>query len=140
MAHKRTDIRTALVSLLKGTAPGYATDADQRVFANRTHNLNQLPAIVIYDEQETASPRDLRSTQYIRTINTKIEITVEATTSYDSALDDICKQVEDLISADRSITGTASTSVYINTELIFDGSGEKPVGKATLHYEIKYLS
>lgn len=140
MSHQRTNIRNALVTLLTGTGPTYATDADTRVYANRTHNLNVLPAIVVYDEQETATPRDLRGTQYIRTVNTKIEITVEANTSYESALDTICKQVEDLISADRSITGTASTSVYINTELIFDGSGEKTIGKATLHYEIKYLS
>jgi hypothetical protein len=141
MSHQRTFIRNALVTLLKGSSPTYATNVSDRVYPNHTNNIASanLPAIIIYHDNETATPRDLRSASYIRTLIFKIEIIVEGTNGYDKDLDDICIQVENLINTDRSITGTATSTKYISTDLIFDGSGKQTIGKATLTYEVNYI-
>jgi hypothetical protein len=142
MSHKRTEIRNALVALLTGTAPTYATDCDDRIYANRSVNLAQskLPAIRIFDESESAVPLDQNGSRFIRTLNTRIEIIVQGTSGIDTDLDDIAKQVEDLISANRSISGHATAAIYTSTELQFDSSGQNPIGLAVLNYQIKYLS
>ena len=142
MSHKRTLIRNALVSKLIGTAPTYATDAEDRVYPNRTQSLSKskLPAIKVFDESESASDTALNISRYLRTIETRIEIYVEQNSNLDTALDDIAKQVEDLITADRTISGTASGATYVSTQLEFDDSGDKKVGVATLNFQIKYLS
>jgi hypothetical protein len=137
MAHQRSNIRSALKTMLIGVDP-YNTDAQDRVFTHRTFNKKQLPAIVIYDEQETAIPRDIQGRQSIRKLTCKIEVTIEGTTDYDIALDDLVKQVEDIISANRSLNGTATSSTYTNTELQFE-QGEKTIGQAVLTYEITYI-
>ncbi len=141
MSHQRTTIRNALLAILKGTTPTWATAASDNVYTNRVHNLNntKLPAILINDGSETASPRDLRSALYIRKLTMKIEIKVEATSGYDEDLDDIAKQIEDLISSDRTLSGTASTCQYIGMEPSFD-AGEKVIGILTLTYEIQYIT
>lgn len=139
MSHQRTTIRNALKDLLLGTAPTYATSAGARVFTNRTYNKKTLPAIVIYHEEESAIPRDIRSKQYIRAINFKIEITLEGSSDYDSDLDDICKEVENIMVENNNISGTATSSSYLNTELKFE-QGEKTLAQATLIYEIKYIA
>ena len=142
MGHKRTLIRNALVSKLIGTAPRYATDAEDRVYPNRTQSLakSKLPAIKIFDESESAADTALSISRYLRTIETRIEIYIDQTANLDATLDDLAKQVEDIISADRSIGGTASGATYVSTQIELDNSGDKTVGVATLNYQIKYLS
>jgi hypothetical protein len=128
------------MDLLKATP---ATDAQTRVYSNRPYTLptDKLPAIVIKDGNETTVPRDVRSVQYIRTWNVKIEIKIETNSDYDIALDNIALQVENLISSNRSLSGTAMTALYVGTdEPVFDVAGEKPIAVLALNYEIKYIS
>lgn len=141
MPHQRTTIRNALIDLLKGSAPTYATNAQERVYANRVHNLatSKLPAIIVYDEEETALPRDASSTTFYRTWSVNIEAFIEATSNYATTLDNLTLQIEDLLKANRSISGTATGAVYISTQFSFEPA-EKPLAKATLNYQIKYLS
>jgi hypothetical protein len=135
MAHQRSNIRTALKTMLIAAN----TDVVDRVYTNRVNNLKGLPSIIISDEGETAVPRDIAATQYIRTLQLEIEITVSGTTEYDVEMDRIAKQIEDVLSSNRSITGTAISSFLINTDMKF-GLGEKPIAQASLHYEIKYIA
>ena len=116
------------------------TNAGTKVYSNRTNKLweSNLPSIVIEDVQETASPRDSSAKQYIRKLSTKIEINVSGKTNYDVTLDDIAKQVEDIISANRSISGTAMTCLYLTTELNF-AAADLTIGQAILTYEIHYI-
>lgn len=140
MGHKRTDIRNALVSLLKGTAPSYATSAGLKIFSNRTHNIpsSQLPAIIVYDEQEVSVTQDMRQLVSQRRLQMKVDIRVKATEGYDTALDNIAKQVEDLIKANPQLSGTAMGAVYQSTELSFEAAEEGTIGLAILTYEINY--
>ena len=139
--HKRTSIRNALVALLTGTGPSYATSAGAKVYSNRAKKTNGLPNIKIHDEQETAQPRDIRSSNYIKKITMNIEITVAGREDYDTTLDNLAQQVEDLMASDRTLGGTASGVIYTGTDLNFeDGGDDGTTGKATLTYEITYLT
>lgn len=142
MSHKRTDIRTALVALLTGTSPTYATSAQANVFSNRVRNISEakLPAINILDQPETATPRDIRSALYIRTWTIKIDLIIESTNNYDSDLDDICLEIETLINSDRTLGGLCITINYLGTEPEYDDSGQKTIGHASMNYEIKYIA
>lgn len=137
MAHKRKEIRAAIVTLLSG-----ATDADTRVYSNRTRPINnsQLPAINVVTLNEEAEPRDIRPTSYIRTMKLNIELYVEANDTPDDELDDFAEDVEAIMLANLKITGLAISTVYQATEATFDDAGgEKPIGKLVLTYEIKYI-
>lgn len=141
MAHQRTTIRNALKSLLTGTSPTYATNAREDVFTNYMEQLQEsdLPAIVIRDGPETVVPRDQRHTSFIRNWEVKIELTVQANTGYDGALDDLAKQVEDLIKQNSSITATATGAIYTGCEAVYDETGQKVIGKLSLLYKIQYI-
>jgi hypothetical protein len=138
MAHQRTTIIGALVSLLTG-----ATDAESRVYSNRTAEIpnSKLPALNIVTRSESAEPVDTMSSRYYRTLVVDVEIRAEANTDVADALDEICDDVESTINANRTLSGTASGGcVYKSMEqTIDDTGGEKPTGKMILTYEIKYL-
>lgn len=138
MAHKRKAIRQALVTLLTN-----ATDADDRVYSNRSRNLptEKLPAIIVHDGSENGPPKDISSKVYIRTWNVAIEVKVADTEGADEKLDDVLNQIEDVISANRNISGQASTSLYSSTdEPDFDSTGETTVVTTRINYEIKYFA
>jgi hypothetical protein len=66
MSHKRQDIRDATYALLNTH-----TSVGTNVFKNRVINLQQtqLPAIDITTTSETATPRGMNATVYIRKLD-----------------------------------------------------------------------
>jgi hypothetical protein len=137
VAHKRTAIREAVVTLLSGK-----TDAGANVFANRTQNIpaNQLPAIIVFCESETAIPRGGNiANGYTRTLELRVQVLVRDTAP-DSDMDDICEDIESILSANKLIGGNAVGTVYTGTEITQDDSGSKPVGTATLNFTTKYFA
>lgn len=136
MANSRKAIRDALVTMLSGE-----TEAGTNVYANRETGLwqSELPAILVYTEQESAEPRDLSSRKYIRTLQLRVELKAEANSTVDDDLDDLAEEVEDIIDADQSITGTVLSTVLTNTELSVDADGEKEIGVCILNFECKYI-
>lgn len=138
MGNNRANIRQELINVLGNSG----SDCGERIYSNRRHNVStsKLPCAIIYDEQESATPRDLRSVQFLRTVTTKIEILVSNNTDATSDLDTIASDFEDAISANRSLSGQCLSANYVGTELTTDESGEFVIGKAILTYEIKYLA
>lgn len=140
MSHQRTLIRNKIKDLLKGTSPSYNTSADDRVYTNRTNIKKVLPQINIYDETESAISRDISRINYIKTLLVKIDITVEANTDYDVLLDDVCKEVEDILKINPQLGGLSHSCIYLGTEMNHEAGGEKPISQAILSFEIKYLT
>jgi hypothetical protein len=136
MAHKRSDIRSALVSIISGN-----TNAGTNVYANRSIPTwqSELPVILIYVQNETATRRAISSSQSIRDINVRIEIIEEDNDTLDSALDAIALQVENLLEANTNLNATASSIVLTGTDIETDAIGEKLVGKCILNYQVKYI-
>ncbi len=142
MAHKREEIRKAVLALLNTpVSMVYPTDAGANVYANRVAPLwqSELPAILIYVRNETAVRRALNSRQSLRNLNLVIEAYAEANDAVDDQLDDLATQIENIISANPSLTATALGAVLTETEITLDDSGEKLLGKLTLNFEVQYI-
>lgn len=136
MAHKRKTIRDAAVALLVAAN----TNVGSRVYANRVTSTweSELPAILVYTTDETATQRDMSSRTSLRTLQLKIQIRVSANDTVDDDLDAIAEQVETAIRANVSISGTAQSTIYQSTEITLDSEGKTESGVAELNYEVKY--
>lgn len=136
MAHKRTDIREAVKTMLLSN-----TSAGANVFSNRVSAYwkSELPSISIFTTEEEAVPRNVGNRQSIRTMNLRIEIHAEATEDLDQALDDIADEVETILSADTGLTGQAINSTYTGCETELSADATTPVGVIALNYSVKYI-
>lgn len=135
MAHKRQSIRDALVTILSDGMPGV------NVYANRQTSLwkAELPAVLVYTLDEAAEPRDVRSTQFIRSLQVIVEIKVAANANSDTVMDNYAEQVETLIRADQSISGNALAAIYKSTETRLDSESQDDIATGTLTFECKYI-
>lgn len=136
MAHKRTDIREAVKTMLLSN-----TIAGLNVYSNRVSAFwkSELPSISIFTTEEEATPRDLGNKSYIRTMQLRLEVHAEATEDLDDLLDDAAVQVEDIMNADQGLLGTAIGSKLTTTSIELAGDASTPVGVCSLNFEIKYI-
>ena len=142
MAHERQDIRDAVIALLKGTAPDYATAAEARVFPSRMAPLRtvELPAISVYTDNETVDPASGNSAprELKRTVELVIEAWVRATSDVEDALDDFALEIETALDADTEFNDTAYSSSLDSTEIGLKLDGDKPMGCVRLKYSVTY--
>lgn len=136
MSNNRKAIRAAVKTMLLNN-----TSAGENVYTNRETTTweSELPAILIYSDDENATNRDITGRQKIRTYNVRIEIKAEAEASVDDDLDDLAQEIETILNADRSLSGTAMDSNYTSTSISISSEGDKEIGTVLLNYEIKYI-
>jgi len=136
-SNKRTEIRDAVKELLDGE-----TEAGSNVYVNRETSLwqSELPAILIYTNQESSVPNSINLKRYIRTLELKIEVKVEESEAVDEEIDALLAEIEEIVSENISLSGTVLSTKQISTEIEFDTSGEKPLGVGTLTFECQYIS
>lgn len=137
MANNRSAIRQAIKTLLVDE-----TDALANVYTSRTSLLwkSELPAILIFTEQESAVPESMRNTRSIRTLQVTIHAKLEASEDVDDDVDTLVAEIEVLMTSDSSLGGTVLGSSLTNTETRVESEGEKDIGVAVLTYECKYVS
>ena len=139
MANNRAAIRSALANMLSGE-----TAAEANVYPYRETNLwrSELPAILIYTNQEPAIPESLRGARYIRTLELTVEVRVEKgdSESVDDAVDTLLAEIETLVLADSSIGGTVLSTTQTNTEIRVDSDADRDIGVGVLTFECKYVS
>lgn len=137
MSHTRQNIRDALVTIIQNGN----TAAGSNVYPNRETLLweSELPAVLVYTKEETADPRSLSGSQSIRTLEMVIEAKVMATENVDDDIDDLCAEIEDLLSANPSLSGNALSCIYKSTNIDLDSSSENQKGTAILTYQVKYI-
>ena len=136
MSHARTQIRQAVVDILKDN-----TIAGSSVFASRVYALNEpkLPAILVYTtpenvvEQSISYPR----TQH-RELVVTIEIYIKGSSSIDDAIDALALEIEQLIAADPTLGIGAKDTTLDTTDIKHSDEGEKPIAIATLNYAVSY--
>ena len=136
MSQSRKNIRDAVVTLLSG-----ATAAGTNVYANRETSLweTELPAILVYTKEETAEPRSISYKQSIRTLDLIVEIKALATEIVDNQLEDIAEDVETVMIANQSLSGSALSVEYISTSISLDSDSETEKGVAALTFKVKYI-
>jgi hypothetical protein len=138
MANNRSAIRDAIKALLLDE-----TDAGANVYTSRTSPLwqSELPAILIYTEDESAKPESMRAnSRSIRTLQVTIHAKIEASEDVDDDVDSLVAEIETLISEESSLGGTVLGSQLTNTETRVDMQGESEIGVAVLTYECLYIS
>lgn len=137
--HLRRQIREAV-----GTAVTGLTTTGSRVFQSRVYpaQSSDLPCLLVASKSETVEvlsihyPRSLQ-----RTLQLEIIAVAKATADLDDTLDGICKEVE--IALANPVSGLASlarTITMVSTEMDYRGTAEKPVGSATMLYEVDYFA
>ena len=134
--HVRMQIRNQVVTQLTGL-----TTTASRVFDSRVYPLEDanLPALLIYTKSETSEPIEIgtnRTSERLLSLN--IEAYVKSTTNFEDTLDTICKEVEQAIAADPTLSGKAKDCYLESTEIEFNAEGEKPLAFATLTFLTSY--
>ena len=137
MGNNRTAIRAALKTMLSGH-----TSAGTNVYTNRETSLwqSEVPAILIYSEEEPATREGLQSKRYIRTLHLTIKAKVEGSASVDDDLDALLLEIETLISADESLGGTVYSAVQTTTKITINSDGEQDVGVGEISLECQYIA
>jgi rRNA maturation endonuclease Nob1 len=70
-------------------------------------------------------------------LSVAIEGYVKVNTDFDDVVDDICKEVEAALGADRTLNNLAkSQNITSGTEIQFNGEGDQPVGVVTMTYTV----
>ena len=134
--HIRMQIRNQAVAQLTGLTTTAARVFDSRVYPLEDANL---PALLIYTKSETSEPIEIgtnRTSERLLSLN--IEAYVKITTNFEDTLDTICKEVEQAIAADPTLSGKAKDCYLESTEIEFNAEGEKPLAFATLTFLTSY--
>ena len=136
--HVRQQIRERLGTVLTGL-----TTTGSNVFESRVYPLEtaSLPSLLIYTKSETSEPIVIGSNRLLeRTLSVAVECYVKATSNFDDSVDTICKEVETAIAADPTLNSLAKDTFLESTEIEYNAEGEKPVGFATLTFNVNYYN
>lgn len=134
MAHKRSQIRTAVVNAVTGLA----TTAG-RVYASRVWPTDDsaLPCLLVNTDSEQVSRVALGRTD--RRVRVAIRAIAKLSASLDATLDQIALEVEVAMQANASLGGHAADLELTDIEIEMDAL-DKPVGVLTLAYAVTYFS
>ena len=132
--HVRQQIREKFGTTLTGL-----TTTGSRVYESRVYPLETVPALVIYTKSETSEPIVIGTDRVMsRELSVVVEGYAKATSNFDDTIDTISKEVEEAISADRTLGGLAKDTYIESTEIEYTGDGEQPVGYVSLTFLTNY--
>ena len=134
--HIRQQIREKFGTTLTGL-----TTTGSNVFESRVYPLENasLPALIIYTKSETSEPIVIGTQRLMsRELSVVVEGYAKATSNFDDTIDTISKEVEEAISADRTLGGLAKDTYIESTEIEYTGDGEQPVGYVSLTFLTNY--
>jgi len=100
---------------------------------------SNMPALLVYSTSED-SATDIMGPSLVtnRELSVVVEGYVKGTTDFDDVVDDICKEVEIALGADRTLNGLAKFAYLSGTEISYNGEGEQPIGVVSLTYLVQY--
>ncbi|MGI0527289.1 hypothetical protein [Rhizobium giardinii] len=137
MAHIRTQIRHAVVELIKGSSL-----AGSRVEPSRARPLRrgEQTSAFVYTPAEQSEDLDTEGTQG-RTIRVKIDtVTKGEEDARQDDLDDFAVFIEKAFANDPLLGGLASASQYRSTDFAANTEGEKTFQVMSITYEIAVLT
>jgi len=135
--HVRQQIREAAAALLTGL-----NTTGPRVYQSRVKVLadNELPCLVVLTNSEQIDRLDISpDPQLERSLDLVVLAKAKHTADLDDKLDTIIKEVE--IAANNTTLGGLISSIQLSSiEVELNGEGEKPVGQATMTFNITYTT
>lgn len=140
MAHPRTAIRQQAVGQLLGR-----TLAGSSVYASRVAPLisngwqSELPAICVYTMDESGEVFNAAPREYLRTVQLVVEIHANADQALDDVLDQMARQVENLLLQDDTLGDTVNDLRYAQTRMVIRDEGEDLIGGCRIVFNAEYL-
>lgn len=141
MTHKRTSIRTALVTLLSGQ-----TDCGTHVYGSRLKPLgaDELPAILVSTgSEDNELNKTTGNAPWLRRLEVRLDIIVKAVNGYEDAADAILAQIEarvfDTVAHNNLGGYTLSIELASIGDPDMDDSTEKPVIRLPVILRVNYL-
>lgn len=139
MPHKRREIRTHIVTLLKAGN----TSAGQRVYASKVRPgiVTQYPIVAVYTPKEDAKVIGANPHHYERTLELVIEcISEDINTDVENKLDLLLNEIEAIIDTDELLIPDVSEIEYTGTIVDLFDAGDKDVASGIIRYNIKYYT
>jgi len=135
VSHPRKQIRAAVVQTLldAGLVGG-------RVFRSRARELqpNELPAILVYADEETAEPTSETGARcYVKDLKVRVKMVAAGDTA-DEDLDDLAELVEDALALDETLGGVATSVVYASMDQGMDEETQRSHVAETLTFDVRY--
>lgn len=137
MGNKRKEVRQNIKQFLT------AAFSDSEISSSIISGISQaesLPSINIVTPNESAEPESMSRSRYIRKMELRIEVRIEAKEDTDDELDALLADVEDVIIEDSTFSGTVLDSVLLDTETDIGFEGSREIGLGVLIYEAIYVS
>ena len=130
MSHVRTQIRAALVAALSPIATTHAT---------RVHKLEQdtLPVLLVYtNNEETVEGGPMNAVQRLLEVEV---VAVADGEAVDDQLDTLIAAVEAVLNA-STLGGLVIHALPRSLQMSISTEGSQPIGRATLKYEVLYMT
>jgi hypothetical protein len=134
--HIRRQIREAVATAVTGL-----TTTSTRVFQSRVYpaQTSELPCLLIYTRSESTEPISIHNPKTTeRRLQLEIVALAKAVSDLDDTLDGICKEVEIALATWEAagLGGLARSIDLLSTEFDLQGEGEKPLGSATMVFQV----
>lgn len=138
--HKRTTIRKKVVEILTAGV----SDVQGRVFQSRKKSLfygEELPLLNVWQKKEPSSKEESRP-EVIQ--DRKLELVIEGAVKVvgdqfaDDLLNELGRQVEEVMNANQKLNCLALDSELVDTEFGYSEDGEVPFGAIRLTFQIWY--
>lgn len=141
----RKQIRDAVIAkLVAANIVGNDAKGNPRVYSNRARKIyqNELPALLVYTNKETAEVSNEAPREYKRSPEIAVEMIVVANASGNSGLDDEIDALSVLIEAaimnDETQGGLCEDTIIGDTELDIIEDGEQPLGAGKIIFTMPY--
>ena len=136
--HPRTLIRNAAVRVLKGT-----TIAGDRGFESRARPIasGTLPVVLVYTDEEDVLERLEQEPPLIqRRLRLQVETICDASKPFEDLLDDLCLQIENALTFDRTLSETADQIDYVETVRQMADESGRELAAARIAYDVLYTT
>lgn len=135
--HVAKQLRDAIVTAVTGLATTGA-----RVFPSRAYPVRdaELPCLLVWTPDESATNALLYPNTYERVISIRIEALAKATAAMEDTLDQIRKEVETALAAGVTVGSWTVDAEYRGVSSDIRGDLEKPAGSAEMSFEARLFT
>jgi hypothetical protein len=135
MAHVRQQIREAFATVLT-TANVASTISSSRVYPLPADTTT---AALIYTNADSVTDTTLHAPRNLtRELIIVVECVARKLTDLDDQLDTLCKNVENAVGANNTLSGLVKDCILADTTITHDFTGDAPIGSARMQFRVMY--
>lgn len=135
MAHVRQQIREAFATVLTNA------NVASVISSSRVYPLppTTTTAALIYTNVDSVTDSTLHAPRNLtRELVIVVECVARKLADLDDQLDTLCKNVENAVGANNTLTGLVKDCVLVDTSITHDFTGDAPIGSARMQFRVMY--